>query len=224
MGDPSEEELREMARLAALVKRVTLFAVAAAGAYYFYAYGMGVIGSIMVAAFLVQAQLVDGSIALAIALVAGLSASTILSNMVSGPMWRFLARTGILGRWEEPGRWWLPLAGFASGFAIAFLAVPLAPEWYPPVAWYIGLGLGLTLAHSIARPNRGPHYSRVSLLPGALLLATGPPVLLATAYYGSSANILASGLVLIIYLASGTYAMRRAAALFEEAQVEGPPE
>ncbi len=203
------EYTEDLARLARLTRRVAAFAAAAAGAFYFFAYGMAVIGFVLLASSLSP---VAGSWGIALivgGILAGILVATILATVVAGPLWRYLAKQGLYQ--DTDG--WRPTLGFILGFTLAYVIIPFMGEWYAPLAWYLGLGLSLLLAGMISREQAREYL----IYSGLGLLATLPLPLLLEHSYPGHGNTAASGLVLLVYLIIGGYSMRRAAKLFEEA-------
>ncbi|MEB3860798.1 MAG: hypothetical protein GSR84_01085 [Desulfurococcales archaeon] len=194
----------DLARLASLTRRVAVFAGAAAGAYYFFAYGMAVMGALLLAAALEPSPW-----AIAASIILGIALATILTGVVATPVWRHLATLGLPT--GEPGL--RSMIGFALGFPLAYLPTPLLGGWYGGVAWYIGLGASLALAGLLTRPHT---YWTLLAGAGLSMLATSP-IPLALEYYRGTGEAAASGLLLLVYLATGSMAMRRAARVFEEA-------
>ncbi len=201
----NEETVEELARLASLARRTAAFLGAATGAYTFFAYGMGIIGSVIVLAALAALAGVESSWVPVVGVIVGAVFSTLAVVFVAGPVWRYLASQGFQEFDSGSSRTWL---SFGVGFSAVYAVSPIAPSWYPGVAWYPGLALSLALLYIVFR--RGGVEVKPLLLAATLLAATSPLVLWAEA---SSAvgNVLASGLVLLVYLAAGTYAMRVAA-------------
>ena len=203
------EYTEDLARLARLTRRVAAFATAAAGAFYFFAYGMAVIGFILLASSLSPAA-GSWSIALIVGgVLAGIIVATILVTVVAGPLWRYLARQGLYQDTEG----WRPMLGFIPGFTLAYITTPLIGEWYAPIAWYPGLGISLLLAGVISREQAREYL----IYSGLGILATLPLPLLLEYSYPGHGNAAASGLVLLVYLIVGGYSMKKAAELFEEA-------
>ncbi len=200
-----EETVEELARLASLARRAAAFLGAAAGAYTFFAYGMGIIGSVIVLAALAALAGVESSWVPVVGVIVGAVFSTLAVVFVAGPVWRYLASQGFQEFDSDSSRTWL---SFGVGFSAVYAVSPIAPRWYPGVAWYPGLALSLALLYIVFR--RGGVEVKPLLLAAALLAATSPLVLWAEAS-NATGNALASGLVLLVYLAAGTYAMRAAA-------------
>ena len=212
LGMSSDEDL---ARLAVLVKRVSAFAIAAAGAYYFFAYGMSIIGFMFIFLAISFIYNISVGLAVAIGLTVGVAVAVALTLIISGSMWRYLASQGLM-RYSSKG--WLGFALFLVGFFAVYSVAGMAPEWYPSVAWYLGLGIAFALATLTGKfIERDPYYTLMALS-SILLLATTPIVFyLAITQGPDQSNIMASGLILVIYLITGSYAMKKAAKMFEEA-------
>ncbi len=213
---PWDEEAKEdLARLAVLVRKVSEFAIASAGAYYFFAYGMSIIGFMFISITISYIYQVSIGIAAIIGLILGVLLATALTAKISGPMWRYLASLRLT---VERSRSWLGFLAFILGFIIAYSPIKITPGWYPTIAWYPGLGVAFILASMLGKfIEKDPYYTLMSLS-GALLIATSPLTLYLASRYGPGiGNVAASGLILIIYLITGSYAMRRASKAFEEA-------
>ncbi len=187
-------DLSEAAELASFVRRVARFLLEAVNAYAFFAFGMGVIGSIIVAGVLGALYGLNEGISTIIGVAVGIVLSIAAFYWVAGPTWRYLAKRGVK---TSDSRAWLAFLGVGAAYAPS----PLAPGWYPSVAWYPGLAVSLLLLYTVI-------HARSLLLAGILLAAT-TPLVLAAAPLGFGAA-LASGLLLLIYLIAGGYALREA--------------
>jgi hypothetical protein len=204
----------EMARLGSLALRAARFLEAAAGAYYMFAYAMGVTGSVYVA---VGAASVLGVSVVPLVLagvVAGVAIAFALTKLVAGPIWGYLASKGFTEALVRGGEV-RSLAVVGLPIAAATMAPSLmGVEWLASVAWYPGLGLGLAAHHFYQGSRRGGPWG---LYAGASILATSPAPILAAYHSGSGpGNLVASGLLLLLMLAWASAALRSAARRLEE--------
>ena len=202
-------ELDDVSRLASLTRRVSLFAVEAAGAFYFFSFGMSFAGFSMIAYSLASALGLDVLLTMTVFLVGGLALSVMLILVVAGPVWRHLAGLGVY-RGSGLGSGLL----IGLGFPISYMLALLNPQVFP-VAWYPGVGLGLAIAGASMYGKTS--YWRTLYAAGALVSLTTPLVVYTLARGGVPAGVgMANGLMLIIYLIAGSYSMGRASRTFTE--------
>ncbi|MCE4611415.1 MAG: hypothetical protein F7B17_05540 [Desulfurococcales archaeon] len=211
-----EEVRRDMAVLASLARRVAAFASAAAGAYSFFAFGMSIVGFIAVSGPMARLLGFEpGGVVAVLAVILGTIASLVLIAFVPGPVWRWLASQGFGGEWSARDTV-ATLTAFIGGFALAYIPSPALGEWYPPVAWYLGLTLAFITLYVYDR-TWGRTYAAPTFGVAAVLTALTAPIPLYISWSigpqeGSTA---AAGLMLLSYLAAGSYALRKAASALE---------
>ena len=189
--------MEDAGSIARLALKLRLFALESAAVFLMYTYSMAVTGSIMVALGLGHAAGLESPAAAVLAgLILGLAVGTAAYLLVAGPLWRRLA--------SDAGASPRIVAVFAAGFAAAYLPAPLAPDWYPGIAWFAGLALSLAAA--------GLLYWAPLAHAGGLMIASLPLV----AYLAASVDVgvasaVASGVQLLAFTLSGVAALRRVA-------------
>ena len=203
------EELDDLTRLASLTRKVSIFAAEAAGAFYFFSFGMAFAGFSLIAVSTAYTLGLDFLLTILVFLLGGSALSMLLVITVAGPVWRHLAGLGI--QRDVGWRKWMLMS---LGFLVSYTLAPLNPQVFP-VAWYPGLGLGLAMMGASMHGRAG--YWGILYGAGAMISLTTPLVIYVTLLAGVGAGVdMANGLMLIIYLIAGSYAMGRASRTFAE--------
>ncbi len=211
-----EEAKKDMALLAFLARRVAVFASAAAGAYSFFAFGMSIAGFVAVSGPVARLLGVEpGGLVIVLAVMLGIAASLALIALIPGPVWRWLASQGFAGQWTTRDTV-ASMTAFIGGFALAYAASPALGEWYPPVAWYLGLAFAFTALYVYDRVWGRTYAAPTFGVAAALIAVTAPiPLYIAWSMGPDEASSVAAGLMLLSYLAAGSYALRKAAGALE---------
>ncbi len=187
------EEAGSIARLALKLRR---FALDSAAVFLMYTYSMAITGSIMVALGLGEVAGIGSPLAAVLAGVGvGVAIGTAAYILVAGPLWRRLASETVAAS--------RIVLVFAAGFVAAYLLVPVSPDWYPSIAWFVGLGLSLAAA--------GLLYWAPLAYAGALMLASLPFIVYLAVVDEGVASAVASGVQLLAFTLSGVAALRRVA-------------
>ncbi len=199
-------EVEELARLASLVRKTARFLEAAAGSYSFFAFGMGIIGMVLVAASIAEIASQRSFLPYLIGVAVGALLALILIIFVTGSVWRYLLSQG-LSRYPRKLNI-LNAISFATGFALAYTVSSIIAAWCLPVAWYMGLAVSFAMMYLLYR-YVGYNIASIGIT-ATLMALTSPVVLWAEAVKGVG-NPLACGLLLLVYLVAGSYSMRVAA-------------